>query len=294
MNKKLFLLIAIFIASAASRAQDADSLLNTITTPKTDYVSATFKATRILNGHSVEQMMEGQLDFRIHHRFGPVNGGAYNLWGLDQSNVFFGLEYGATDWLMVGVGHSQFEKDYDGFLKFRLWRQSTGEKDMPVSISGLVESDINTLTWADPTRQNYLSSRLAYTFQGLVARKFSDEFSLQLSPTIVHKNLVALATDWNNAFAMGIGARYKVTARMSVNVEYYYTYQHPPVGQSRLPDSFSVGCDIETGGHVFQIMLTNSLVMIERGFIADLGNNGSWSDGGIHLGFNISRVFTLY
>jgi hypothetical protein len=292
MKTTFSLLVLIFISAAAMKAQDADSLLNSMTTPATDYESATFKATRIVNGQSVEQMKEGQLDFRIHHRFGPVNSGAYNLWGLDQSNIFFGLEYGALDWLMVGVGRSTYQKTYDGFLKFRLWRQSTGEHNMPVSISLYTGTDINTLSWTDPTRTNYFSSRLAYTFQGLIGRKFSDELSIQLSPTIVHKNIVPLATDWNDTYAVGIGARYKLSARISFNAEYFYTYQHLLYGETRKPDSFSFGFDIETGGHVFQIMLTNSLAMIERGFIAE--NSDSWSSGGIHLGFNISRVFTLY
>ena len=273
-------------------AQEDENLLNTITTPKTDYESATFKATRILNGQSIEQMKEGQLDFRIHHRFGQVNTGSYNLWGLDQSNVFFGFEYGATDWMMLGVGRSTFDKTFNGFAKFRLWRQSHGETNMPVAISAYAGIDAYSTAWTDLTRQNYFSSRLAYIFQAYIARKFTDEFSLQISPTVVHRNLVTEATDHNDIFSIGIGGRYKLTNRISFNAEYFYNIDKTLEGQTKKPNSLSFGFDIETGGHVFQIMLTNSVAMIERGFLGD--TNGSWSDGGVHLGFNISRVFTLY
>ncbi len=274
-----------------ARAQDTDSLLTALTTPATDYVEATFKATRILNGHSVEQMKARQLDFRIHHRFGPVNGGSYELWGLDQSNVFFSLEYGVTDWLMLGAGRSTYEKTYNGFAQFRLWRQATGAGAFPFSISALAGIDAYTTKWPDPSRANYFTSRLAYTFQALVARKFSDELSLQITPSVIHRNLVPEAIDLNDLFAVGFGGRYKIANRISINAEYFLGIHPSIAGKSANPNSFSVGCDIETGGHVFQIMLTNSLAMIERGFIGE--TTESWSNGGIHLGFNISRVFTL-
>lgn len=292
--KKLqyILFVLLLFAQIKLFAQDDENLLNTITTPKTDYESATFKSSRIINGHSIEQMKEGQLDVRIHHRFGQVNTGSYNLWGLDQSNIFLGLEYGATDWLMLGVGRTTFDKTYNGFAKFRLWRQSHGETNMPVAISAYTGIDAFSTSWTDPTRQNYFVSRLSYIFQAYIARKFTDAFSLQITSSVVHKNLVTEATDHNDIFSIGIGGRYKITNRISFNAEYFYNIDKTLAGQTQKPNSLSFGFDIETGGHVFQIMLTNSVTMIERGFLGD--SNGSWSDGGVHLGFNISRVFTLY
>jgi hypothetical protein len=289
-NIALFLMLVIFVRVHVS-AQDVDSLLNSITTPKTDYESATFKASRIINGHSIEQMKAQQLDVRFHHRFGPVNSGAYELWGLDQSNVFFGLEYGVTDWLMLGVGRTSYEKTYNGFAKFRLWRQSKGEATMPVAISAYTGMDLYSIKWPDPTRQSYFSSRFSYIFQVLVARKFTEELSLQLTPTVIHRNLVLNALENNDTYALGAGGRYKLTTRISFNAEYYYVIERTVTGQTKKPNSLSFGFDIETGGHVFQIMLSNSVQMIERGFIAE--NTETWTNGGIHLGFNISRVFSL-
>jgi len=291
MKNIILLLTVIFLVHANAPAQDVDSLLNSATSPKTDYESATFKATRIINGHSIEQMKERQLDVRIHHRFGPVNSGPYELWGLDQSNVFFGLEYGVTDWLMLGAGRTTYEKTFNGFAKFRLWRQSRGEVNMPVAISAYAGMDLFSTKWADPSHDNYFSSRLSYIFQVYVARKFTEELSLQITPSVIHKNLVPEAIDNNDIYAIGAGGRYKVTTRISFNAEYFYVIEPTISGRARKPNSLSFGFDIETGGHVFQIILTNSLQMIERGFIGETSE--SWQDGGIHLGFNISRVFTL-
>jgi hypothetical protein len=293
MNRLLIALLlccATFIPTRLPGQED-DSLLTSLTTPETDYVSATFKATRIINGHSVEQMMAGQLDARFHHRFGPVNSGAAEFWGLDQANIFIGLEYGVTDWLMLGLGRTSYQKTYDGFAKFRLIRQSAGETNIPVSVSALAGVDVFTAPWSDPARRNYFSSRVAYTFQAFIARKFTDELSLQVTPTVIHRNMVPEANDNNDLYAVGLGGRYKISSRVSVNAEYFIKIEPSVVGKARNPDALSFGFDIETGGHVFQIMLTNSVHMIERGFIGE--TTGTWTDGGIHLGFNISRVFTL-
>mgnify|MGYP003382107932 CR=1 FL=1 len=283
---------ATLVCAGLAQAQDDASILDDLTTPKTEYVSASFKATRIVNGHSIEQMKEGDLDVRIHHRFGQVNSGPSALWGLDQSSVFFSFEYGATDWLMLGVGRSSTQKTFSGFTKLRLWRQATGEHSMPVSISAFGGADLFSTPWPDPGAQNFFSSRLSYVAQVLVARKFTDAFSLQLTPTLVHKNLVPSAVDVNDIIAVGLGGRYKLTNRISFNAEYFTTIKPVVEGQQEAVDVLSFGFDIETGGHVFQIVLTNALPMFERGFITE--GTGAWGDGGIHLGFNISRVFTLY
>jgi hypothetical protein len=290
--KKIYLLFLIAIITLAKiSAQDMDSLMNSLVSEPITYTSATFKATRIINGHSVERMKAGQLDFRIHHRFGQLNTGYKNFWGLDQSSAFFSLEYGITDRLMVGIGRATYQKTYSGFLKYALLRQCKGDKNIPLTVTLLAGSDTYTTDWENPDSTNYTSSRFAYTFQILVARKFSERLSLQLSPTMIHRNLVKEITDPNDIFACGIGGRFKLTKRLSINSEYFYAYRPPITGVDKYPNSLSVGIDLETGGHVFQIMLTNSLPMFERGYI--LETTGHWLDGDIHLGFNISRVFSL-
>jgi hypothetical protein len=293
--KKIQLILSAFIIILLAgnvQGQDLDALLNAETKPTINYATATFKSTRIINGHSIEQMKEKQLDFRISHRFGTLNNGAYGLWGLDQSYIHFSLEYGIKNWLMVGVGRGSQNKIYDSFAKFRLLRQSSGARWMPVSVSYFTSVELNSLKFQDPTRKNYFSSRLTYVHQLLIARKFNENLSFQLTPTIIHRNLTKTELDKNDVYSLGAGARYKLSKRLSLNAEYYYTYNpNAKFLQTRYYNACSVGIDIETGGHVFQIMLTNSQGMREGTFIPQTTDN--WLDKGIHLGFNISRVFAL-
>jgi hypothetical protein len=293
--RQLFITLILILSSFSLFAQeDLMNLLNQDSVPQINYTTATFKSTRIMNGHSIERMPPGQLDFRISHRFSSVNTGAYNLWGLDLANIHFSLEYGIFNWLMIGVGRGAYEKTFDGFTKFSILRQSSGAKEMPVSLSVFTSAALKTINYANPANTSYLTSRLAYTAQVLVARKFSPAFSFQITPTYIHRNLVRTASwsDPNDLLAFGAGGRLKITKRISLNGEYYLlaNSNRTYMGQA-VYNPLSVGIDIETGGHVFQIILTNSLPMIEKGFIGE--TTGQWSKGDIHIGFNISRVFTL-
>lgn len=292
MNRLITLLIMFSSSLVTFGQEDLMDLLNANVEEPVSFVSATFKSTRIMNGHSIERMPDGQLDFRISHRFGRVNSGPYEFFGLDQANIHFSLEYGLFDWLMLGVGRGTYEKTYDGFAKVSLLRQSTGARTMPVSLSLFSSVAVTSVKWPDPERDNYFSSRLSYTHQVMIGRKFNQRFSAQLTPTVVHRNLVATELDPNDLWAVGAGGRIKLTNRVSLNAEYYYLVRpvHDYMSQ-RVYNPLSVGFDIETGGHVFQLIFTNSLAMIEKGFIGE--TTGDWLKGDIHFGFNISRVFTL-
>jgi len=286
-----FSLLFFLIPFTVFAQDDLMDLLEEDAKPEINFTTATFKSTRVMNGHSVEKMPPGQLDFRISHRFGTINSGAYEFFGLDQSNVHFGLEYGILDWLMVGIGRGTYEKTFDGFLKFTLLRQSSGAMVMPVSVSFLSTIAATSVKWADTNRDNYFSSRLSYVNQVLIARKISQSFSIQLVPSYVHRNLVFTELDPNDLFAIGAGGRMKLTKRISLNAEYYYMINPKTYMSTDIFNPLSLGIDIETGGHVFQLIFTNSLAMIEKGFIGE--TTGSWGKGDIHFGFNISRVFTL-
>ena len=281
----------IVLYSIPAKSQDLDALLEKESKPETTYATAIFKSTRIVNGHSVQQMKKKQLEFRVSHRFGELNTGSYNFWGLDQGTIHLGLGYGITDWLEVGIGRSTYEKTADAFAKVSILRQSDGVKNMPIQLSYMASTEIIGLNTNAAMQQNF-SSRMSFVNQILIARKFNESLSLQLTPTYIHRNLVPTELDRNDLFAMGIGGRYKITKRMSFNVEYFYVYRDNAI---TLPVTYynplSVGIDIETGGHVFQIMLTNSTAMREGGFIGK--TTGGWSNAGIHLGFNISRVFSF-
>lgn len=141
---------------------------------------------------------KGNLDFRILHRFGLVNSGAKNFFGLDQASMRMGFDYGLGTNVTIGVGRSTLDKEFDGFIKIRALRQSTGPGSFPVSIVLITGATVWTLPWTDPTRDNKFSSRVGYYHVIIVGRKFSEAFSLQLSPTMVHRNLVPLANDEND------------------------------------------------------------------------------------------------
>jgi len=291
MRKLSVSLLACLIPTCLFAQDDLMNLLNENAAKETLLTTATFKSTRIMNGHSIERMPAGQLDVRISHRFGTLNTGAYNFYGLDQANMHLSLEYGIFNWIMVGVGRGNYEKTFDGFTKFSVLRQSSGAKVMPVSVSIFSSIAVNTLKWTDLTRTNYFSSRLSYVGQVLIARKFNYSFSFQLTPSYVHRNLVTTELDPNDLYALGAGGRFKLTKRISVNAEYFYLANPKSFMSQQIYNPLSVGFDLETGGHVFQFIFTNSIAMIEKGFIGE--TTGSWRKGDIHFGFNISRVFTL-
>ncbi|HEX2534420.1 MAG TPA: DUF5777 family beta-barrel protein [Chitinophagaceae bacterium] len=288
--KPLCLALLLCCSAGHALAQEEDLLAGIEdTTPKKEYVTNAFKSSRVIMAHSMEMLRPGVLDFRILHRFGYVNQGLKELFGLDQATIRLGLDYGLTRNLTVGLGRSTNKKELDGFLKFRAFQQSTGPKSLPFSLVLVAGSTLHTLPWANPTRKNYFSSRMAYYGQVIAGRKFSEKLTLQLMPTVVHRNLVATQDDPNDLIAAGIGGRLKLSKRISLNVDYHYVVNQNEALSVRNP--LSIGFDIETGGHVFQLHFTNATGMNERAFLSE--TTGSWGDGDIQFGFNISRAFQL-
>ncbi len=284
-----FALLFVFLLTAyVSFAQDEDLLkLVKDDKPKKDYVENAFKSSRVINGHSIEMIARGNLDFRILHRFGLVTSGAKNFFGLDQASMRMGFDYGISTNLTVGIGRSTLNKEFDGFLKWRVLRQSTGERSFPVSVVLVGGISINTMPWTDPTRANHFSSRVAYYEEIIVGRKFNNVFSAQLSPIMVHRNLVPLATDENDAFALGIGTRFKLSRRIAFVADYHYIISG--LNKNIYHNPLSVGIDIETGGHVFQLHFSNAEGMNEKAFITNTADR--WGD--VRFGFNLSRMFVI-
>ncbi len=285
--------IAVCLLLLCLEASAQDDLMNLLERESGDstgtiYAEATFKSARVINGHSVLVRDPGVLEVLISHRFGRISDGINEFFGLDDSNIRIALEFGIMKNLNVGIGRSSFEKQYDGFIKYRFLRQQQGLKNIPVTAVFFTSMAINS-TESPPDQDWDFTNRTSYTYQVLFARKFSPNFSLQLSPSLIHKNLVEKPEDDNDIYALGLGGRHKITPRMAINFEYFYAFNLPE--NQGLHNSFSVGVDIETGGHVFQLHLTNSRAMIEKGFITETTDD--FFDGEIHLGFNISRVFNI-
>ena len=286
----ILLAVALLAVTAKSFAQDEDLLKGIVdSTSKKEYVFNAFKSSRVIMSHSMEMLRPGVLDFRILHRFGNVNQGIGEFFGLDKATIRLGLDYGISSNLTVGVGRGTYKKEVDGFIKYRLIQQSTGPKSLPFSLVVVVGSTVVTAPWSDPTRPNLFSSRLAYYFQTVLGRKFSEQLTLQVSPTLLHRNFVETTADPNDLYATGIGGRLKLTKRISMNVDYYYVFNQNEANNVHNP--LSIGFDIETGGHVFQLHFTNAVGMNERVFLTETSN--SWGRGDIQFGFNISRAFQI-
>ncbi|MCE2734613.1 MAG: DUF5777 family beta-barrel protein [Cyclobacteriaceae bacterium] len=294
MKKLIYLLLSCTV-TVQVYAQDLLNELTELDSAKKEPVIATFKGTRLINLHTIETLTKGSLDFRISHRFGEINTGGENLWGLDgPATIRLGLDYSVTNNLVVGLGRTSYRQYFDGFVKYKLWQQQTGGKKFSLvgiaSVNVTGEKDANkAITGID--RYANFSSRMAYMMQILVARKFSEKFSLQLAPTLVHYNLVDRANDKNDIFAIAASGRYKITRSLAITGEYIARpLKYTPV-QDDYFDVLSIGLDIETGGHVFQLFFTNAFAINEVQLIPY--TNSSWRDKGIRFGFNISRVFAL-
>jgi hypothetical protein len=285
--KKLLFTSILLLAVQLFNAQDLLDVLESETPETKNIVTSTFKGTRILNGHSIENRKAKELEFVISHRFGRINLGFDELYGLDQSNIRFALEYGLNNNITVGLGRSSFDKTYDAFLKYALLRQTKGKNAFPVAISFFGSVANKTLKDFAPENPRTFTESLSYVGQVLIARKFSKSFSFQITPTYVHSNSVKQSIDPHDVFALGFGTRVKVSNRVSVNAEYYNSFDK--FQSFDATNSLAFGVDIETGGHVFQLILSNSITMIEKSFITE--TTGNFFQGDIHFGFNISRTF---
>ncbi|MBK9402839.1 MAG: hypothetical protein IPN36_18970 [Bacteroidetes bacterium] len=289
----LTLLLSSYIV-AVNAQDDFSKLMEDSASSGKNYTLATFKTTRVINFHTVETVGERTLDFRISHRFGEVNGGVDNFWGIDGgASIRLGLEYSYDGRLMAGFGRTSYQKMLDGFLKYKLLRQ-TVERGMPVTAT--LFASMYCTTGKDPLKQltgfdryENFYSRLSYNYQLIVGRKFNQNFSAQIAPWFVHYNQVDGILDGNDIYGVSAALRYKFTKRMALTAE--YAYRINDYTNKDYYDSFGVGFEIETGGHVFQMHVTNSFGLAENQFLPY--TNTKWGDGGIRIGFNISRVFTL-
>jgi hypothetical protein len=295
MLKKFVASFILLFAGHFCFSQDLWNLLDSAQVVKQKLAYATFKTTRLVNMHTVETVGKRTLDIRISHRFGAINSGSYNAWGLDgPANIRLALEYSYDGRLMFGIGRSSYEKMDDVFLKYKLLRQ-TIDNAMPVTVT-LISSGFYTAQ-KDPNsarngfdKYSPASNRLSYVNQVLVARKFNNSISLQLGGWFAHYNLAEHAIDKNDVYGASGVARVKITKRMALTFEYALRATKK-YSQNNYYDSMGAGFEIETGGHVFQIHVTNSFGIDENQFLTQTGTQ--WNNAGIRLGFNISRVFTL-
>ena len=275
--------IILFLSISVSLHSQEDLLGLIDDNPKTIPVMATFKATRIVNAQSIEMPKPRILEFVILHRFGSMANGAYDLFGMDEAVIRFDLEYGFSDRLSIGIGRSSLNKTYDIFSKLKIVDQRTGHRSFPISLVLFTKMEIETIM-----KDMDMQDRYTYDVQFLLAKKLNRSLSLQLMPTFIHRNLVETHNDHHDLISLGIGGRIKMTRRTSINFDTFF-----PIGKrgETYKQGWGIGYDIETGGHVFQLMVTNARGSFESEYIENA--SGAFEDLNLYLGFNISRAFYL-
>lgn len=298
--KKIVMILALFAANSLFAQEDLLKMMEEEAPSKPTPVFASFKSTRLVNLHTNEQMKAKHLDFRIQHRFQPMQidkenvYGLYNMFGVDGAVMRLGFEYGVTDKLMMGFGRSNVGKTYDLMAKYKILQQTRGKKSMPISVNYFGNIGINTLEFTDKTRNNFFSSRLSFVNQLIITRKFNDYVSVAITPTMVHHNLVETKAQSHDIYAVGLGASVKISRSARFNFEYIPRLNARDEKKSdgtQYYDAFAFGLDVETGGHVFQLHFTNGAGLIEQQFIAQ--NTNKLSLNTLRFGFNLSRVFSL-
>lgn len=302
--------ILLVLTSRLVAQQDLSQIVeeNTQTNAK-EYVTATFKGLKIINAETIETCKKHDLEFDIQHRFGDVatngNVNVHTFFGLDQaSDIRFAFEYGITDRLQAGIGRSRgiepYRELYDFNLKYKLLQQTTNNK-MPLSVTlfgvaGVSGRKSSTDSTSDAYYEGNWSHRWSYVTQAIIARKFSPGVSFEIVPTWTHRNYVDYQ-DENDMFSLGIGGRVKITKRMAIIADYFHNFSQYRAdakdanGNKLYFDPLSIGLEIETGGHVFQLMFTNSEGILENSYLPQTKSN--WGDGEFRWGFNLSRNFTL-
>jgi len=285
--KKILIISFLFIAFSYESKCQSTSKLKPEDEETIVYETMIFKDVRLINGYTSELVGKDALVFTISHRFGKVNTGFYELFGLDNSTIRFGFQYGLTSRIDLGFGRSSYEKLFDGFVKVKLLKQSTGARKMPFTVTLLEGMALKTLKWPDNGIEYPFTARLFYVHEIFISRKFNEKLTLQMVPVVVHRNLVSKRTDQNIVPAVGFGGMYKLTEKFTLIGEYYYLFS----GQTAddYENALSVGLEIETSGHVFQLDLSNSPGMTEKQFIPETA--GKWLEGDIHFGFNVVRYF---
>ncbi|UQB67403.1 DUF5777 family beta-barrel protein [Epilithonimonas zeae] len=260
-----------------------DDLLKEIDTVKTEEsYSPSFKALQVVTAQSTKLPARKEFYLDISHRFGDVSDGFKNFFGLDNATTKLGVIYGLEDWLALSASRHTYQKTYEFGAKYRLFKQ---EKESPFDIVGYNVLDINSELRKDDFPKLEFSDRFAYLSQLLISRRFTENLTLQLMPSFVHKNLIEPTIDSKNLFSTGLGGRYKISKRVSINAEYFYNFEDKNFYKNPL----SVGMDIDTGGHVFQLVFSNSQANTETGYISNA--TGDWGKGHFFFGFNLYRVF---
>tara|TARA_B110000967_G_scaffold52557_1_gene53813 strand:+ start:165 stop:1016 length:852 start_codon:yes stop_codon:yes gene_type:complete len=276
----LFLLFTVLLFSQDDLLSEIDTATETPL-----YASAVFKGLKVINFESTKLVAKGGFNFIVSHRFGTVKNGFQNLFGLDEAVTHLNFVYGLSDHINISASRSSNQKIYEVATKFRLVSQQAGK--IPFTVVGYTSVLANTALDTDNLPKLEFKHRLSYIAQLLVSRKMNKNLSLILSPTFFHDNYLTDDFQENSQYGVGFGGRYKLGKRWSLNTEYGVHLNRSK--NSLYNNPFSIGVDLETGGHVFQLLFTNSQSMNTNGVFGT--STGEWGEGDVYFGFNLARSF---
>lgn len=277
-NRLGIILLIFFISIEQIAAQDSEKV----------EAYSTFGSNRIGLTQSAETYQKGILTFDIQHQFGALNTGISELFGLDQATTRLGFGYGITDWLSLGIGRTALFKTYNGSMKIKILHQKTGS-GIPLTLTYYGNISAYTTEWNRDDIAYFVSHRFSYVNQLLIAKKFNDKLSVQISPTHIHRNFVLSKEEDNDVFDVGFAARYLIADKFGLSVDYHYVLSEHTA--QNYNNSLSIGLNILTAGHVFHLFVSNSSAMLTDQFVPT--TQGNWLDGDIHFGFTIARKFTI-
>lgn len=287
MKPYFSVVIFLFLSISICAQDDLLDELDALTEEEKKYELPAFKAMKIGNLQSTKIAEKGDLYLYVSHRFGTLQNGIKTFFGLDQANTKIQLVKGLWKGIQLSIGRESLGETYSTSIKARLAKQSETNAFTYVFYG---TANINTQIGEDRLPDIEFGDRMSYATQLLISRRFSDDFSFLVAPSYVRQNLQDLNITGgrtHNQFVMGLGGRYKLSQRMSINMDYAYNFNRDR--NSLFNDPLTIGVDIETGGHVFQLLFSNAQSTNEPGFLSNA--EGNWEDGDIFFGFNIVRVF---
>ena len=276
----LFLLFTVLLFSQDDLLSEIDTATETPL-----FASAVFKGLKVINFESTKLVAKGGFNFIVSHRFGTVKNGFQNLFGLDEAVTHLNFVYGLSEHINISASRSSNQKIYEVATKFKLVSQQAGK--IPFTVVGYTSVLANTALDTDNLPKLEFKHRLSYIAQLLVSRKMNKNLSLILSPTFFHDNYLTDDFQENSQYGVGFGGRYKLGKRWSLNTEYGVHLNRSK--NSLYNNPFSIGVDLETGGHVFQLLFTNSQSMNTNGVFGT--STGEWGEGDVYFGFNLARSF---
>ena len=288
LQKMVFSLLLLLVSNIYAQ-DDLLNQLDSIQPKEKEIVPAAFKGLQVCNMQSTKLPVKGEFYFLVSHRFGDLSKGLENFFGLDNALTKIGGIWGITNWLSLGVSRHTYNKTYELAAKYKFANQITD--GFPFTIVGYNTMDINSELKKEVNPQLEFQDRLQYSSQLIISRKFSESFSCEILPIYIHKNLYEASNDQKDLFLLGIGGRYKLSKRLSLNAEYAARLNKDNNLTSTFNSPLTVGLDIETGGHVFQMVFSNSQPMNDVAMLSNARGNWDFHRGPLYFGFNMYRVF---